>query len=73
MKLFIKDFFSKWDQIRRKLRTLSYLLEKSLIESFIFSAVNTVNDAKVMFIVTKEVILRLKEIFMPNNDFEVEK
>ena len=34
---------------------------------------NTVNDAKVMFIVTKEVILRLKEIFMPNNDFEVEK
>ena len=73
MKLFIKDFFSKWDQIRRKLRTLSYLLEKSLIESFIFSAVNTMNDAKVMFIVTKEVILRLKEIFMPNNDFEVEK
>ena len=73
MKLFIKDFFSKWDQIRRKLRTLSYLLEKSLIESFIFSAVNTVNDAKVMFIVTKEVILRLKEIFIPNNDFEVEK
>ena len=32
MKLSIKDFFSKYDQIRRK-------LEKSLMENFIFCAV----------------------------------
>ena len=33
------DFFSKCDQIRRKLRIWSYLLKKSLIEDFIFCAV----------------------------------
>ena len=36
---FIKDFFSKWDQIRRKLRIWSHLLRRSLIENFIFCAV----------------------------------
>ena len=35
MKFYIKDFFSKCDQIRRK---LSYLLKKSLMENFIFCA-----------------------------------
>ena len=35
IKFFIKDFFSKCDQIRRK---LSYLLKKSLTENFIFCA-----------------------------------
>ena len=39
MKLSIKDFFSKFDQIRRKLRIWSLLLKKSLMESFIFCAV----------------------------------
>ena len=39
MKFSIKDFFSKCDQIRRKLRIWSHLLKKSLIESFIFCAV----------------------------------
>ena len=39
MKFSIKDFFSKCDQIRRKLRIWSHLLKKSLIENFIFSAV----------------------------------
>ena len=39
MKFFIKDFFSKCDQIGRKLRICSYLLKKSLIENFIFCAV----------------------------------
>ena len=34
----IKDFFSKCDQIRRKLRIWSHLLKKSLIENFIFCA-----------------------------------
>ena len=31
-----KDFFSKRDQIRRKLRIWSHLLKKSLMENFIF-------------------------------------
>ena len=39
MKFSIKDFFSKSDQIRRKLRILSHLLQKSLMENFIFCAV----------------------------------
>ena len=39
MKFSIKDFFSKWDQIRSKLRIWSHLLQKSLMENFIFCAV----------------------------------
>ena len=39
MKLFIKDFFSKRDQIRSFLRIWSHLLKKSLIENFILCAV----------------------------------
>ena len=44
IKFSIKDFFSKCDQIRRKLRTWSHLLKKSLIENFIFCAVDIFND-----------------------------
>ena len=36
----IKDFFSKCDQIGRKLQIWSHLLKKSLMEKFIFCAVN---------------------------------
>ena len=36
MKFSIEDFFSKCDQIRRKLRIWSHLLEKYLMETFIF-------------------------------------
>ena len=39
MKFSIKDFFSKCEQIRRKLRIWSHLLKKSLMENFIFCAV----------------------------------
>ena len=39
MKISIKDFFSKCDQIRRKLRIWSHVLKKSLMENFIFCAV----------------------------------
>ena len=39
MKFFIKDFFSKYVQIRRKLRVWLQLLKKSLMENFIFCAV----------------------------------
>ena len=40
MKFSIQDFFSKGDQIRSFLRISSYLLKKSLMESFIFYAVD---------------------------------
>ena len=33
MKLFIKDFFSKCDQIQKKLRIWSYLLKKSSMKN----------------------------------------
>ena len=36
MKFSIKDFLSKCNQIRRKLQICSHLLEKSLMENFIF-------------------------------------
>ena len=39
MKFSIKDFSSKCDQTRRKLRIWSHLLEKSLTENFIFCVV----------------------------------
>ena len=40
MKFTMKGFFSKCDQILRKLRILSHLLKKFLLGSFIFCAVN---------------------------------
>ena len=39
MKFSIKDFFSKCDQICRKLRIWSHLLKNFLMENFIFCAV----------------------------------
>ena len=39
MKFSIKDFFSKCEQIRRKLRIWSHLLKKYLMENFIFCTV----------------------------------
>ena len=39
MKFSIQDFFSKCDQIRKKLRIWSHLLKKSWMENFIFCAV----------------------------------
>ena len=39
MKFSIKDFFSKYGQIRRELQIWSHLLKKSLMENFIFCAV----------------------------------
>ena len=39
MKFSIKDFFSKSDQICRKLRIWSHLLKKSFMENFVFCAV----------------------------------
>ena len=45
LRFFIKNFFSKCDQIRRKLWIWSHLLKKSLMENFIFCAV-TVGQKK---------------------------
>ena len=39
MKFSIKDFFSNCDQIRKKLRIWSHLLQKSFIKNFTFYAV----------------------------------
>ena len=47
MKFSIKDFFSKWDQIRSFLRIWPHLLKKSLMENFIFSAVSVEGDISV--------------------------
>ena len=52
MKFSIKDFFSKCDQIRSCQRIWSYLLKKSLMENFIFCAVQAPQ------------ILRLSRIFI---------
>ena len=43
VKFSIKDFSSKCDQISSKLRIWSHLLEKSLMENFIFCAVISLN------------------------------
>ena len=40
MEFSITDFFSKCDQIRRKLRIWSHLLKKSVMENFIFCSVH---------------------------------
>ena len=42
MKFSIKDFSSKCDQIRSFLQIWSHLLEKYLMENFIFCTVNIV-------------------------------
>ena len=55
MKFFIKDFFSKSDQIRNFLRIWSHLMKKSLMENFIFCAVPFANPKiwKIQFWDTK--------------------
>ena len=40
MNFSIKDFFSKCYQIRRKMKIWSHLMNKSLMENFIFCAVS---------------------------------
>ena len=42
----IKNFFSKCDQIRRKLRIWSHILKKSLMENFIFCTVKVLTNFK---------------------------
>ena len=49
VKFSIKDFFSKCDQIRRKLRIWSHLLKKSLMVNFIFLCSETHTDLTIPF------------------------
>ena len=59
IKFSIKDFFSKCDQIRRKLRILSHLLKKSLMENFIFCAVFMSQDELLSLSIHVEFLLNL--------------
>ena len=49
MNFSIKDFFSKCDQIHRKLRILSHLLRKFLMKNFSFCAVRTLYKGRDIF------------------------
>ena len=46
MKFSIKDFSSKCNQIRRKLRIWSHLMGKPFMENFIFCAVISMRQVK---------------------------
>ena len=76
MKFSITDFINKYDQIRRKLRIWSHLLNKSVMENFIFSAIAHVNknchyqtDATGRTTCTKSVQINLK----PTNDVMIQR
>ena len=55
MKFSIKDFFSECDQIRSFPRIWSHLLKKSLMESFIFCAVNVLQYLKFFNLLTSTI------------------
>ena len=74
MKFSIKDFFSKCNQIRRKLRIWFHLLKKSLMENFIFCAVKCLDglrhhgerlDRKMWLEKRKDVIFRGNVAYHP--------
>ena len=56
MKFSMKDFFSKRNQIRSFLRIWSHLLKKSLMEIFIFCAVQGIRTIKT-FILYKKALM----------------
>ena len=63
MKFSIKDFFSKCDQIRRKLRIWLHLLKKSLMENFSFCA------AKIGLFLKILLIAESRWLFLKNAPF----
>ena len=70
MKFSIKDFFSKCNQIYRKLQILSHLLKKSLMENFIFCVVLRVFDETFEFLANLEpaddsAVISDSEIILP--------
>ena len=57
MKFFVKDFFSKYDQIRSFLRIWSHLLEKNLLmENFIFCVVDIIH--KLFLLIRPQVVIK---------------
>ena len=63
LKFSIKNFFSKCDQIRRKLRIWPRLLKKSLMESFIFYAVLYAKNDFLIWTIFYEINLTLVDLF----------
>ena len=63
MRFSIKNFFSKWDQIRRKLRIWSHLLKKPLMENFIFCAVYVFKHSA-----DKQYLYKFKQTQLEEND-----
>ena len=63
MKFSIKDFFSKCNQIRRKLRIWSHLLKKSLMGNFVFCAVLVIGRSLFEVQQLKEDIPSMTDIF----------
>ena len=49
MKFYIKDFFSKCDQVHSFLRIWSHLQKKSLLENFIFCAVKKLMNTSMIY------------------------
>ena len=66
IKFCIKDFFSKCDQIRRKLRIWSHLLKKSLMENFNFLCSNVWMIMHLQGIENLESIIDFREWFRRN-------
>ena len=65
LKFSTKNFFSKCDQIRRKLRIFSHLLNKSLMENFIFCAVDKLH----LHLIYKErIIIKIGETEIKSSD-----
>ena len=54
MKLSIKDFFSKCDQIRSFLQIWSHLLNKSLMENLVFCAMTEVLQSHLKVYIIKQ-------------------
>ena len=66
MNFYIKDFFSKYDQIRRRLRIWSHLLKKFLMENCIFYVVNFVMCQCICLIQIKSWMSILSFIAIPD-------
>ena len=65
LKFSTKNFFSKCDQIRRKLRIFSHLLNKYLMENFIFCAVDKLH----LHLIYKErIIIKIGETEIKSSD-----
>ena len=75
MKFSIRDFFSKCDQIRSFLRIWSHLLKKSLMENFIFCAVETSVKDIILKISIKQLYehIDLSLVFFPSHNADLVK